>query len=159
MWGRNPALTRWVIIFRPSGPGATAWARVAWFGFVPLVSFVVVQRWRVEPPSAQRGTDWLTQRRKGGKGRRADSIPWLFLASLRLERSGREESVRVGCGAVRRAKHPEAASPAEGRIRRMLQPLRGWFRFPHEPGVRFATPYWLSADIPPGSGPSKQPSA
>ena len=31
--GRNPALTRWAIIWRPSGPGATAWARVAWVWF------------------------------------------------------------------------------------------------------------------------------
>jgi hypothetical protein len=38
--GRNPALTRWAIICRPSGPGATALDRVEWIGFVSLVSFV-----------------------------------------------------------------------------------------------------------------------
>ena len=50
----NPALTRWAIVCRPSGPGAGGWARVAWIGFVSLVSFVVRQRWRVEPRSSQR---------------------------------------------------------------------------------------------------------
>jgi hypothetical protein len=40
MRGRNPALTRWAIICRPSGPGATALDRVEWIGFVSLVSFV-----------------------------------------------------------------------------------------------------------------------
>ena len=40
MGGRNPALTRWAIICRPSGPGATALDRVEWIGFVSLVSFV-----------------------------------------------------------------------------------------------------------------------
>ncbi len=38
--GRNPALTRWAIICRPSGPGATDWVQVWWVGFVSLVSFV-----------------------------------------------------------------------------------------------------------------------
>jgi hypothetical protein len=31
-----------------------------------------------------------------------------------------------------------------------FNPCRGCCPFPREPGVRFATPYWLSADIPPG---------
>jgi len=39
---------------RPSGAGATAWHRVAGFGFVSLVDFVVEQRRRVEPRTAQR---------------------------------------------------------------------------------------------------------
>jgi hypothetical protein len=34
--------------------------------------------------------------------------------------------------------HP--GTPTELRSPRMLQPLRGCFRFPREPGVRFATP-------------------
>jgi hypothetical protein len=42
--------------------------------------------------------------------------------------------------AERRVNRREAATPADGRISRMLQPLQGCFRFPSDPGVRFVTP-------------------
>jgi hypothetical protein len=41
-------------------------------------------------------------------------------------------------------------TPRLVRSARMLQRLQGCFRFLREPGVRFATPHWLSAEIPPG---------
>jgi hypothetical protein len=46
----------------PPGLGPGGRARVAWIGFVSLVSFVVEQRWRVEPRSAQRAR---TERESG----------------------------------------------------------------------------------------------
>jgi hypothetical protein len=40
MGGRNPALTRWAILCRPSGPCAKDWGKGWWAGFASLVSFV-----------------------------------------------------------------------------------------------------------------------
>jgi len=66
-----------------------------WVGFVSVVDLLVGQRRRVEPRSARAAglAHAKTQRRKGGKTG-CHSLP--VLGSLRLERSGREESVRAG---------------------------------------------------------------
>jgi hypothetical protein len=43
----NPRLTPWTTLCRPSGPGAMAWARGAWVGFVVLEGFM--PRWWPQP--------------------------------------------------------------------------------------------------------------
>jgi hypothetical protein len=40
---RNPALTRWAIICRPSGPGATAWRARGWLGVSGLPPVLLIE--------------------------------------------------------------------------------------------------------------------
>jgi hypothetical protein len=82
-------------------------------GFVSVVDLLAGQRREVEARSAWAAglAHAKTQRRKGG-GTKTGCLP--VLASLRLERSGREEFIRVGrCTACETA---EGCKPCRGRL-------------------------------------------
>jgi hypothetical protein len=113
-----------------------------WVGFVSVMDLRVGHRRGVKPRSAW-GADWLTRRREDAKTRRGEGtktgchcLP--VLASLRLERSGREESGRTGsCCPV----CEEAGN---------LSPRWGWFSWGDGTQRSRAG---LSSDGPPGLGP------
>jgi hypothetical protein len=159
MGGRNPALTRWAIIWRPSGPGATALegARLPRCIGIESGSCLWVFDTDPDPDTDAGGEVWL-----GGflvrlglgvhGGRNLALTRWAIICwptgpgATDRDRAGGLVSC-VWCPSWRAS---SLRTPRLVRSARMLQRLQGCFRFLREPGVRFATPHWLSAEIPPG---------